>query len=366
MDTLIGGDTNPGLPDGIDTIDYSEKTGDVRITLSDTSQTIVKVDGVAEDTISEFENANGGSGDDVITGSAVANRLVGNGGNDLLIGGEGGDTLVGGLGDDIYYANFGDVVVEAAGEGIDTVATDASHTLAANVENLTLVGDGPLSGTGNALANMIFGSDGNNVLDGRLAADTMTGGLGNDTYVVDNVGDTVTEAAGEGADTVNASVSFALGANVENLVLTGASAINGTGNDLANAVTGNAGANVLAGGLGLDLLAGGEGSDTFVFDTKLGKTNVDTIADFAAGFDYIGLDADIFKKVNDSGALKAKFFASGKADDGNDFIIHKKKTDALYYDRDGDGDKFGKVKFATVLDDGAHQVKLDAGDFLIV
>ena len=58
----------------------------------------------------------------------------------------------------------------------------------------------------------------------------MIGGLGNDTYVVDNVGDVVTEALNEGTDTVQSSVSFALGANVENLTLTGSANINGTGN----------------------------------------------------------------------------------------------------------------------------------------
>ena len=61
-----------------------------------------------------------------------------------------------------------------------------------------------------------------NVLDGGAGADTLVGGTGNDTYVVDNAGDVVTEGAGAGTDTVQSSVTFTLGANVENLTLTGA------------------------------------------------------------------------------------------------------------------------------------------------
>jgi len=45
----------------------------------------------------------------------------------------------------------------------------------------------------------------------------MIGGAGNDTYVVDNTGDVVTENASEGTDTVQSSVTYILGANVENL-----------------------------------------------------------------------------------------------------------------------------------------------------
>jgi Ca2+-binding RTX toxin-like protein len=94
----------------------------------------------------------------------------------------------------------------------------------------------------------------------------MIGGIGDDTYLVDHTGDKVIEKAGQGTDTVKSKVAFTLGANVENLTLTGTAAINGTGNELGNVIVGNGGANVLDGGTGADFLDGGEGGDTYIFE----------------------------------------------------------------------------------------------------
>ena len=90
----------------------------------------------------------------------------------------------------------------------------------------------------------------------------MIGGAGNDTYVVDNTADVVTENPSEGTDLVQSSVTYTLAANVENLTLTGTTAINGTGNALDNVLTGNTAANTLTGGAGNDTLSGGTGADT--------------------------------------------------------------------------------------------------------
>ena len=84
--------------------------------------------------------------------------------------------------------------------------------------------------------------------------------------MVDNASDVITETSGAGTDTVQASISYALGSNVENLTLTGSGNINGTGNASANTLTGNTGANTLDGGGGVDTLIGGSGNDTYVVD----------------------------------------------------------------------------------------------------
>ncbi|WP_219340975.1 calcium-binding protein [Sphaerotilus sulfidivorans] len=154
-----------------------------------------------------------------------------------------------------------------------------------------LSGSAARQGTGNALnnritgseiANLLDGGDGNDTLDGGAGddtliggsgADSLVGGSGNDTYLVDSSLDRITEQAGAGTDTVISSVSWTLGANLENLTLSG-SALTGNGNTLDNIIIGNALANTLAGQDGNDWIDGGSGDSA---DTLLGGAGNDTL-----------------------------------------------------------------------------------------
>jgi Ca2+-binding RTX toxin-like protein len=210
-------------------------------------------------------NATGNDIANTLTGNSAANTLKGLGGDDLLDGGTGEDRLEGGEGNDTFLVNsVGDAVVET-GTGTDIVKSKISYTLGDLVENLTLLGSAA-NGTGNELDNTLIGNASNNVLNGLAGSDRLEGGAGNDKYVVDSTGDIVVESAGGGTDTVNSSVDFTLGAEVENLALTGLLNLNGTGNSVANQISGNAGANVLDGKEGADILQGGKGGDTYIVD----------------------------------------------------------------------------------------------------
>jgi len=217
-------------------------------------------------------NGIGNDLNNVLIGNAANNVLIGGAGNDILNGVGGADTLIGGTGNDVYVVdNLADIISEtsAVASETDTVQASVSWSLGANLENLTLLGTGLINGTGNSLNNVLIGNAGNNILDGGSGIDTLVGGAGNDTYVVDNASEIITETTAQSSeiDSVLSSVSWSLGANLENLTLTGAGNINGTGNDLNNVLIGNAGNNVLSGGAGSDVLNGVGGSDILIGGT---------------------------------------------------------------------------------------------------
>ncbi|HEY3145728.1 MAG TPA: calcium-binding protein, partial [Dongiaceae bacterium] len=213
-----------------------------------------------------------GSGDFVGTGNSSNNLMTAGAGNDVLQGGEGNDTLFGGAGTDkLFGANGNDKVY--AGDDADRVSAGAG-----NDQVWGEAGDDVLYGEDGT--DQLYGGNGADWLDGGRGTDRMVGGLGNDTYVASAAVDQVVELAGEGTDTVLAAFTYALGENLENLTLTGATVINGTGNALDNVLTGNstsnglwggAGDDILNGGAGNDTLSGGEGADTYLFGRGSGR-----------------------------------------------------------------------------------------------
>ncbi len=264
--TLTGGAGSDVLDGGVGSDKLIGGSGDDRYLVDSTGDTVTELADEGDDTVESKVTyvlpANverlilTGSAAINGTGNALGNEILGNAAANVLNGGAGADTLRGGAGNDTYVVDTtAEVVVELADEGIDLVQASVSWTLGEHVESLTLTGTAAIDGTGNTL---------DNVLTGNSAANVLIGGKGNDTYVVDHVGDSVVELADEGVDLVLASIAWTLGDYVENLTLTGAAAIQGTGNALANVLLGNTANNTLIGGEGDDTLDGGAGNDTLV------------------------------------------------------------------------------------------------------
>ena len=342
----------------------------------------------------------GNSGDNVLTGGKGDDTLIGNGGT---------DTFVGGAGNDTYHLNDNDTVQEAAGQGNDTVFLSSDFALgAAEVEVLTLTGVGGFEVSANNFANTINGNSGNNALNGLGSTDTLNGGGGNDIldggsnndklsggdgndtlkggigndsmtggkgdyeYFVNSAADKITEAAGQGNDTVfSTATSFTLGANMEFGYLQ-AGAVNLTGNVSANYLGGNGldnkldggggddeiegfdGADTLLGGAGNDGLNGGDGdhtmtggtgNDTYLVDslldviTELVGGGTDTVFSFislslAANFenmtflgwdDFAGIGNKLSNVMTGNGGKNNLF-----GDDGNDTLDGSTEADSLF------------------------------------
>ena len=254
------------------------------------------------------------TGDADINGSGndQDNYMIGNSGRNILDGGPGADTMEGGEGNDTYYTdNQEDRICESDAEGTDTEIRgfESGWLLTANVENLTLA-ESVYQGAGNELDNIITGNDldnnlwgaegkdtlsggaGNDALLGGEGSDTMCGGAGDDYYEIDDVGDVIVEAAGEGYDFVRSTVSYASPDNVESIAVDGMDDLALTGNDLDNGLWGNQGGNLLTGGKGNDYLEGGPGDDIYVFNRGDGHDTINA-ADSVDASDTLRFGPDI-------------------------------------------------------------------------
>ncbi|MER2512366.1 MAG: calcium-binding protein [Nitrosomonas ureae] len=149
--------------------------------------------------------------------------------------------------------------IDISSPDIDITGTSGADKLTGGSGNDTLNG---LAGN-----DVLHGNAGNDWLDGGSGIDFMAGGAGDDTYLVNSFWDRVVENANGGGDTVIASIiSYTLGDNLENLTLSGASAIIGIGNSAANQITGSAASNIIWGRAGDDMLSGNGGADTLIGD----------------------------------------------------------------------------------------------------
>jgi Ca2+-binding RTX toxin-like protein len=254
----------------------------------------------------------GGTGNELnntLLGNNGNNNLSGGAGNDILDGQAGNDTMQGGLGNDTYtLSSAGDVVTENANEGTDTVKTYLTYTLGNNLENLTLLGNADIDGTGNSLNNSLTGNnfnntlsggDGNDTLNGTIGNDTLIGGNGNDFAYYYNATDSVivnlaTGIANDGQDGIDtlSQIENVQGSNTAGDNLTGNTGVNVLygygGADILNGGDGN---DTLIGGTGNDLLTGGNGNDFAYYYTVTGAVTVNlatgTASDGEGGTDTL-------------------------------------------------------------------------------
>ena len=278
----------------------------------------------------------------VLTGNGLANTLTGGLGNDVLSGLGGNDVLNGLAGNDVLNGGTGNDVLNG-GDDNDTLNGDA----------------------------------GNDTLNGGLGVDVMTGGAGNDTYVVDNVGDSVIEAAGGGTDLVQTSLTaYLLGSNVENLTYIGAGNFTGNGNALANTITGGAGNDLLNGGAGADRLIGLGGNDTYVVDNigdvvvEAANGGTDTVqtalGNYTLGGNLENLSYTGVGAFNGTGNALNNVITSGAGNDtlngggGNDTLTGNGGNDTLNGDT-GNDTLLGGIGNDTLNGDTGDD-SLDGGD----
>ncbi|CAO4164088.1 calcium-binding protein [Methylorubrum aminovorans] len=325
--------------------------------------------------------AHAAGGNDVIYGSTVNDFIYGEAGNDTIFGGYGDDYLNGGDGDDLitnggqqplrtgadhvrggdgndtlYYLNSLDGVALYGDDGNDTIQGGMAADIIYGDSDVAGAKDGNDYIRGGEGADLIYGGGGADTIRGSYndGSDKVYGGTGDDLIVYTNDLSAVTLYGDEGKDTVNGGFgNDKIFGGADNDTLTG-----GYGND---AIDGGTGADLLDGGFGADVLTGGEGADVFMFTTKFGNGNVDRVADFSTG-DKIYIAKGQASGLN-SGPLTETAFKdlSVAGVDADDRVLYNKASGELSYDADGSGSAANAVVFA-VLD---NKASLIFQDFLI-
>lgn len=376
-DTLVGGagDDTYYLRDGdfdLDTQDSVSELvgGGTDLVISDTNRDLNNVSFQVENLTlkagSVGTDAYGNSLANVITGNANANYLDGRGGADTLVGGAGDDTYI----VETYVVNGSGVVtsrdsiVETSGNGTDTVRVKDSYALesTADIEILETFDATQMDNfslTGSSIINEIRGNAGANRIDGGGTdgvVDVLKGGRGNDTYVLYNENDTISEVAettagavSQGVDTIESTISRSLASysNIENITLTGTANVNATGSatqtgqQANNKLVGNTGNNRLEGLVGNDTYTGDLGNDQFVWDGS-GSDKVTDYKFVVGNADWI----DVSKLgIMDFDTLKT-LGSTTTALDGTKTTVFKYQSNGVFHNLTVVGMDFEAIKTA--------------------
>jgi Ca2+-binding RTX toxin-like protein len=263
---------------------------------------------LANQDLSRALYALGVGGNDTLIGTSRADLLDGGDGNDTLDGGSAGDVMAGGGGNDTFVVDTAaDMILEDAGGGSDLVrAKVSSYGLGANLETLVFIGGGAFAGSGNALANSMFGGSGADTLEGASGADSLFGASATDSLYGDSGSDYL--SGGSGVDSL----------------------LGGVGDDVLD---GGDGSDSLFGGSGLDYLVGLGGDDGL-----WGGSGADSLV-AGAGDDWVhgdGGDDDLSGRVG----IDRVYGGSGddlvSGDNGDDTLFGDSGLDRLYggFDRD--------------------------------
>ena len=325
-DTLIGGDGND--------IYYVDSSADVvtESGLPGSGALDVIFASISYQSAANVERLNL-TGTDDINGTGVNGQndiIFGNSGNNIIDGLTGTDNMNGGLGDDTYYSNTsGDVINEAVGEGLDTIYSLSSNTIAQNVERLFLLGTANYNANGRDGQNdIIYGNSGNNIIDGKSGTDNMNGGLGDDTYYSNTSGDVINEAVGEGFDTIYSLSSNTIAKNVERLFLLGTANYSANGRDGQNDIIyGNSGNNIIDGKSGTDNMNGGLGDDFYYSSTSGDVINEAAGAGFDTTFSLSG--NTIALNVERLYLLGTADYVANGRDGQNDFLAGNSGANAI-------------------------------------